>query len=278
MIYKVIYNKIKVLLEEAYQFYCSDTIEKTCSVEETWSKNIVKAQLFFKIGQEVVYTGLPMTSHSEKEKIFDNNKIILQKKFDEIISTNKDSNNKIAAYFVSKYDYNGFLLGTAAMMNHFYEIKNLQEHGYVVYPYLVTNLFEISIKLLHLPIELPPVDVLFLNAHGTPSSLEFDYFDISTDLRFSNLKMDANIILNSCSTAKGSEASIAAKIAKDNPGTKVFGAKESVFVSNINFSDDNLSIKNVEYQGVMLELPSPFSDDMNKFCFSGETNELLSNC
>lgn len=178
--------------------------------------------------------------------------------------SNHPSDQKHAAYFVSSHDHNGAMLGTDAMLNHFYEIKNLQEHGYVVHPYVVDNFFQISYRS-------DKADLIVINAHGDPSYIWMDYFTIDANLTFNALKNRVDIVLNSCSTGSGIETSIAAKIAKDNPGANVFGATEMVWLSNINFdtNENGTFVKNVEYQpGIEIYniiVPTPNVEIMHKF-------------
>ena len=147
------------------------------------------------------------------------------------------------------------------MINHFYEIKNLQAHGYTVYPYLISNLYEIKHNYI-----VQPINLLYINAHGSKDSLSIDYFDTTHNLEILNLAQDAHIVLNSCSTGKGLENSVAAKLANDNPGTIVFGALTDVFASSINFvTYGEPSIESVEYQSAGIFSPSFFEYKMHEF-------------
>jgi len=227
-------------------------------------------------------------SQNEKEEIFKNNKDILQAKFDDVLINNKNDilNKKIAAYFVSDIDHNGAFLSTAAIMNHVNEVENLQKHGYEVYPYLISWKLEIDNTLISLGLKNQQADLLYINAHGYQDSIDIfnqvsndsviEMLNSHDDLQFKNLKANADIILNSCSTGKGFASSFAAKLANDNPGTRVFAATEKVFVADIKFTEDNQSISEIIYHKAnQLDLPEFVEYNMEKFCFSGETNEFI---
>lgn len=252
--FRVVLNKINNLLEEAYHFHYQD------SEQNPWYKNLVKLEVLITALYERIF--MPQ---DQKAKLISDNTAILEKEFNEIISKNEEnkySDQKVAAYFVSKMDPNGVFFDTTGMINHFYEIKNLQAHGYTVYPYLIKNLFEI--KHNHI---FHPINLLYINAHGSETGLYIDYFDIKQNLTFLDLAQDADILLNSCSTGKGLESSIAAKIANDNPGTQVFGASKNVFAAIINFAveEGEYFIESVEYQITGIFFPSPIEDTMHKF-------------
>lgn len=252
-------NKFHNLLEESYQSNYPN------SNQHPWSKNLEKTKLAITYVYEAIKIAFDFISVDQKNQLFNNNKNILQEKFSEIRADNKVSDQKIAAYFVSSHDHNGFLLGTAATLNHFQEIKNLQTHGYTVYPHVVDNFFQIYYRLPE------AVNLVYITAHGDPDSLDIEYFHIYSNLTLPNLGKEADIVLYSCSTGVGLESSIASKMAKDNPGANVFGALQQVWAisSNIHFSakGNESFIEGVEYQPSMLNLPLPFEDYMHKFNF-----------
>ncbi len=268
MIYKTLYNKIPLLLEEAYQHYYSNTEQQFCF------KTLAKTQLFF----HSLYERLFVVSFQKNYEYITKNSPIIKAKFTQVIQSNSNSNeanNKIAAYFFSAYDHNGVYSDTAGMAYQFYEIKNLQAHGFTVYPHLVHTKSEIDLAL-----SAHPADLLYIAAHGSEHSLTLHDFTINDNLRF-NLKTNATIILSSCSTAKGLEKSLAEKVAKDNPGTHVFGATNTILISNINFADNESSshIKSIEYQAINPNgLWSIYPETMHKFCFVGDDNNSNIKC
>ena len=267
MIYDVLYKKIGFLLEEAYQYYYPNNNQQSCF------KIIAKTKIFLDnlYEQAFIMPSKQHYKHSEEKSP------IIEAMFNQVIQNNFDNNGanqKIAAYFVSIYDHSGVYFSEVAIANHLYEIKNLQTHGFTVYPYLVSSKAEVELTLIR-----KPADLLYINAHGSETSIELNKFTIAENLKF-DLKQNASIILNSCSTAKGIENSLAEKVAKDNPGTQVFGALNSVLISNINFADkeDNSYIENVEYQAVSNNVWHFSTDYMHKFCFTGEDNGAMAEC
>lgn len=287
MAHKILFNQVNNMLEETYQFYYTDVNNKSCLNSYTWSGFYEKTKFLFNMVGEL-FSLFYSTSYESNESIFKKTKNILEDKFSDIHLQNKSntSDHKIATYFVSKLDHNGYALSSAAMMNHFYTIKNLQLHGYKVYPYLVTFQIEIENSLLSHKLNGEKIDLLYIHAHGGQDGIDILNSKIRTlnsrdDLSFENLNIKADIILNSCSTGSKLYSSFAAKVAQDNPGTRVFGATEILFTSSINFinENDNSLIDDVEYHlSNHLYLPAFTEDTMHKFCFSSELNQFLDIC
>jgi hypothetical protein len=263
--YRILVNKVFDLLEDSYQLNYPNYNQ------DSWFKCFEKFKLFLTHSYEVVSTIAGLMPEDEKNKLFSGNKAIIQKEFEDINKSNKNTDQKNAAYFVSSYDHNGAFLGTAAMLNHFHEIKILQEHGYVVYPHVVDNFYQISYHVRD-------ADLVVINAHGSPYFIQIDYFTVESNLTFHGLREGADIVLNSCSTGAGLRSSIASKIAEDNINSNVFGALEIVWAMNINFStrENETFVKNVEYQPGMsvqdILLPLPSVEFMHKFNYNIETS------
>jgi hypothetical protein len=214
------------------------------------------------------------------QKYFEINANFLKEKFADIVKNNSNEHNKICHYFVSDRDHNGAILGFYSKYEHLYEIKNLQEHGYTVYPYVSNSLTDINEKLSQ---SKEKVDLLYLNAHGSNEQLDFarqyeiampksyyekfrngivnckdeydcQYLQIVTatgyEINFSNLANNASIILHACSTAEKDKDSLAYLIASNNPKANVFAAKEGSYGININFNQgehNDFQIENIEY-------------------------------
>jgi phage gpG-like protein len=268
--YKLLINKIPDLLETSYQ------LNHPNDNQDSWFKSFKKFSLFLSHSYELIRTVAGIMPEEEKNILFSKNKALIQKEFANIAVSNNDSGQKHAAYFVSSYDHNGAMLGTVAMLNHFHEIKNLQEYGYTVYPMVVDNFFQISYRS-------EKAELVVINAHGDPSYIWMDHFTVDLNLTFNTLKKGADIVLISCSTASGLESSIAAKIAKDNLGSNVFGAEKMLWAANINFGFDDKNnatfVKNVEYQpGIYIYdaiVPTPSVEIMNKFIFNDEVSSAV---
>jgi len=255
--YRALFNKISNLLEYQYE------TKHPNSTQSYWSKKVETFKLFMD-GIYDEFSFFYYMSTEQKNQLLSDNKNTLEKKFAEIYSANNYySTQKVAEYLVSIDDHSGVFFRNIALLNHFYEIKNLQAHGYTVYPRIIDNLYQIVIR------SHENTELLYINAHGNSKFLTIDYFDMNHNLTLPSLKQGADIVLISCSTGEGLETSIASKLAKDNPGANVFGAQNVVSASNIVLAskENKTFVENVEYQA----LPSPFENYMHKFNFIVDT-------
>jgi hypothetical protein len=274
LMYNIILKKLNSVLDVAY----NDYIKANNLYSKHLSETFAKAEILTKFVPELLWTLLLPFKKYEKQNLFNANADFLKEKFAYVIKNIDQNNNKISYYFVSDDDHNGFLLGSLATYNHLYEIKNLQEHGYTVYPYVSNSLTDINDKLSQ---SKEKVDLLYLSAHGSNEALFFGqeceldmpdsyykkfgkgvvsfaedscrFSQIFTgyDVNFANLANNASIILNACSTAEKDKDSLAYAIALQNPNVNVFAAKEMNFVLDINFVQDEHNdsiIKSIDYQ------------------------------
>lgn len=152
----------------------------------------------------------------------------------------------ICAYFVSSFDQNGAILGDHLYYYHHYKIQNFEKH-YAVAAKVVRTASEMFQFLKQLKEKYPnrEIKVVDIVSHGSPNTLyvkkENGEFYTSSDVQkneFENCAKDATIILDACSTGKGSQ-SIAEKIAKMNPGKTIIAPGVSLCFSKPIISKNN---------------------------------------
>lgn len=174
---------------------------------------------------------------------FQKNAKRLNDDFAKLNTTLEKSNRPLCAYFVSKVDHNGAILGTPVYYYHHYKIEKLNKH-FDVSAKVVNNTAEIFEHLKNLKNQFPdrPIKVVDIVAHGSDQEIEipsenhknYRHDDVKYD-EFKDCAPDADIILDACSVGSGSN-SIAEKIANNNPGKKVFAPGAPLYFSKPSFT------------------------------------------
>lgn len=168
----------------------------------------------------------------------------LENSFEDIRGRIQSSSKPICCFMVAPYDDNGAILGDNSYYYHHYKIRNFEKH-FSVAPFLVRSAQDMTEILKNLRREFSDreIQVLNITAHGWAQGLyipkeplkegskglPYDIDAVEND-QFRDCAKDATIILDVCSAGRG-PASIAAKIAKMNPGKTVFAPQRSLFFS-----------------------------------------------
>lgn len=180
----------------------------------------------------------------------DINRYKLNQKFEEIRRKNSSnlnqSNKPICAYFVSKQDDNGAVItGDVLKYYHLHKILNLSEH-YIVHPYVINTSADIQRHMT----TLENVSLINIVAHGDRDMVCIDDSMTLTDTPFANLANNAEIILDACSVAAGTN-SYAHKIASANRNRNVtvFGPSNYLFFSKpvIEVKEDGPHVSGVDH-------------------------------
>ncbi|OGN61529.1 MAG: hypothetical protein A3F09_00705 [Chlamydiae bacterium RIFCSPHIGHO2_12_FULL_49_11] len=145
----------------------------------------------------------------------------------------ENADKPICIYFVSKYDDNGAILGTQSVYYHFYKMGRLRSH-FDVKPYLIQSQSEIKNAIDEVKERYPQREIRFVDivAHGNETGLWIDGMEELIIRRglFSDIGPAATILLDGCSTGKGS-ANIAQTIARHTQGRRVLAPERSLWFS-----------------------------------------------
>ena len=197
----------------------------------------------------------------------------------------KGSDRPICAYFVSQRDYNGWCLGDPAYYKHHLMIRQYQKH-FDVSPKLVdcaTAMFD-HLNMLKAQYPSRPIRAVHISCHGMEDCLDMPYtrpeVEEGGEFRFSHLlhpmkdpqkaksgkyniavvqpnefdacASDVTIVLGSCLSGRG-ENTIAKRIAKLNPGKRVFASTGITYSEKPSFKQGihGPSIDSVEF-GILL--------------------------
>lgn len=255
------------------------------------------------LGQEEKKVLDNLESRTEYKGTFYKNFNLLKSRFD-IINEENVPGNKVALYFSSILDHNGYLLSSAASVVQLNNINNLQENGFTTYTYLVSSKSEIDGILNNFRKDNISVDLILIAAHGFKDGIELfeqettqyhkeflansyntttystvSLYDMyfaasmlgtnSNNLQFPSLKSEYDIVFYSCSVGKG-DNSFAEEVAKQNPNAHVYGATSDVFFSDIKFSlDPSKTSHYVEaalyHEALFGALPLPSVHEMKEF-------------
>ncbi len=183
---------------------------------------------------------------------------------------NWDHKKKFCIYFM--------MADPKSFMRNVNDIKIIQSNGYNVLP-VFNDSDEINERKIACDtiknkgdveaLKDKKVALLFIHSHGNQGSIDNLIVEDDTEADRNLVEPDCKIILQACETGKGGQKSIAAKIAKANPGCKVYASDENIRGVKIDQDDQ------VFFEGVNKYMRFESYNSFTFFCEKNDSEVII---